>query len=78
MLGLALAGVVMVVGAQIDLSGDTPLQFFLDDGRLTFAAPPLTMVTNVAILMALSLGAAAIPARRAARLDPAVALRSAA
>ena len=76
--GLALAAVAMVILGQVELQTDSPLQFFLDDGRLTFAVPPLTMVANVAILVVLSLGAAAIPARRAARLDPAAALRSAA
>lgn len=76
--GLALAAVAMVILGQVELQTDSPLQFFLDDGRLTFAVPPLTMVANVAILVVLSLGAAAIPARRAARLDPAVALRSSA
>ena len=34
------------------------------------------MAANVAILLALSLLAALIPARRAARMDPAAALRS--
>ena len=76
--GLALAAVAMVILGQVELQTNSPLQFFLDDGRLTFAVPPLTMVANVAILVVLSLGAAAIPARRAARLDPAVALRSSA
>lgn len=76
--GLALAAVAMVILGQVELQTDSPLQFFLDDGRLTFAVPPLTMIANVAILVVLSLGAAAIPARRAARLDPAVALRSSA
>ena len=77
-LGLVLAAVAMLILGRIDLHTDTPFQFFLDDGRLTFAVPPLTMVTNVAILLILSLLAAFIPARRAARLDPAEALRSAA
>lgn len=74
--GLLLAAAVMLILAQIEFQTDSPLQFFLNDGRLTFAVPPLTMVANVAILIVLSLGAAAIPARRAARLDPAAALRS--
>ncbi len=76
--GLVLASVIMLIAGRIDLSTDSPFRFFLDDGRLTFAVPPLTMVTNVAILLVLSLGTAFIPARRAARLDPAAALRSAA
>lgn len=74
--GLLLAAAAMLILAQIEFQTDSPLQFFLNDGRLTFAVPPLTMVANVAILIVLSLGAAAIPARRAARLDPAAALRS--
>ena len=74
--GLVLAAVAMLVLSQLNLDNDSPLQFFLDDGRLTFAVPPLSMAANVAILLALSLLAAFIPARRAARMDPAVALRS--
>ena len=76
LLGLVLAGIAMLVLSQLNLDTDSPLQFFLDDGRLTFAVPPLSMVTNVAILLVLSLLAAFIPARRAARMDPAAALRS--
>lgn len=74
--GLLLAAAAMLILGQVEFQTDSPLQFFLDDGRLTFAVPPLTMAANVAILIVLSLGAAAIPARRAARLDPAAALRS--
>jgi putative ABC transport system permease protein len=78
LIGLVLAGIAMLVLSQLNLDTDSPLQFFLDDGRLTFAVPPLSMAANVAILLALSLLAAFIPARRAARMDPAVALRSSA
>ena len=74
--GLALAAVTMLVLGRLTLDSDTPLQFFLDDGRLTFAVPPLSIAANVAILLALSLLAALIPARRAAGMDPAAALRS--
>ena len=70
------AGVVMLILSQLTLQTDSPLQFFLDDGQLTFVTPPLSMVTNVAILLAFSLFAAFVPAHRAARMDPAVALRS--
>lgn len=77
LVGLVLAGVAMLILSQLTLQTDSPLQFFLDDGQLTFVVPPLSMVANVAILLVLSLFAAFIPARRAARMDPAVALRSA-
>ena len=78
LIGLVLAGIAMLVLGQITLDTDSPLQFFLNDGRITFAVPPLSVVTNVAILLALSLLAALIPARRAARMEPAEALRSSA
>ena len=74
--GLVLAAVAMLVLSRLTLDTDTPLQFFLDDGRLTFAVPALSIFANVAILLALSLLAALIPARRAAGMDPAAALRS--
>ena len=76
LIGLVLAGVAMLVLGQLTLDSDSPLQFFLDDGRITFSVPLASVVTNVAILLVLSLLAAFIPARRAARMDPAVALRS--
>ena len=78
LIGLLLAGIAMLVLGQVTLDTDSPLQFFLNDGRITFAVPPLSVVTNVAILLALSLLAAFIPARRAARMEPAAALRSSA
>ena len=78
LIGLVLAGIAMLVLGQITLDTDSPLQFFLNDGRITFAVPPLSVVTNVAILLLLSLLAAFIPARRAARMEPAAALRSSA
>ena len=76
LIGLLLAGIAMLILGQFTLDTDSPLQFFLNDGRITFAVPPLSIAANVAILLALSLLAALIPARRAARMDPAAALRS--
>ena len=78
LIGLVLAGIAMLVLGQVTLDTDSPLQFFLNDGRITFAVPPLSVLTNVAILLVLSLLAAFIPARRAARMEPAAALRSSA
>ena len=78
LIGLVLAGIAMLVLGQVTLDTDSPLQFFLNDGRITFAVPPLSVATNVAILLVLSLLAAFIPARRAARMEPAAALRSSA
>ena len=74
--GLVLAGIAILILSQITLQQDSVLQFFLDEGRLTFVVPPQSMVINVAILLTLSIAAAFIPAHRAARMDPATALRS--
>ncbi len=74
--GLLLAGVVILVLGQVTLQIDSPVQFFLDKGRLTFVVPPQSMIINVTILLVLSVAAAFIPARRAAKMDPAAALRS--
>jgi putative ABC transport system permease protein len=40
------------------------------------ATDPLTYVTLAGVLAAVSVGACAVPARRAVRVDPAVALRA--
>ena len=76
--GLVLAAAAMLILSRFTLDTDSPLQFFLDGGRLSFAVPPLSVAANMAILLALSLLAAFIPARRAARVQPSVALRGSA
>ena len=76
--GLVLAAAAMLILSRFTLDTDSPLQFFLDAGRLTFAVPPRSVAVNMAILLALSLLAAFIPARRAARVPPSVALRGSA
>ena len=79
----AAGGLVVAAGAMfglsfLDLSGPSPLQLFLNEGHLSFAVAPTTIITNLLILVVLSLAAAAFPARKAAKLQPAEALRSAA
>lgn len=78
--GLVLAGIVALVissftftGAET-ASGLQGLEFFLDGGRITFAVTPADLVTNVFVLLVISLAAALLPANAAANLQPVEAL----
>lgn len=71
--GVWLAGVVLVTG----LAGALTLSRFLS--VLTFevsARDPLVFIAVTALLATVVLGASYLPARRATRIDPLVALRS--
>lgn len=74
--GLALGGLVMLGLSQIDLGVDSPVFFILKNGHLSFAVQPLQVAISVAIVTILTFLAALGPANKAARLDPAVALRT--
>jgi predicted permease len=70
------AGVVVAVGIAVGLAGAVALTRVL--GALLFGVSPvdpLTMMAAVAILAAVAVVASWVPARRAARMDPAQALR---
>jgi putative ABC transport system permease protein len=71
--GAVLAGVGMVVGlaGALALSGLLSTLLF----RVSPTDPP-TFAGGIVVLMAVAVMAAALPARRAARTDPMVALRS--
>ena len=82
-LGGAVAGLVLAVIARyflqlIDLGTDSPLFIFLADGHLSFPVDPRFLAGYLLAVAATTLLAALFPANRAARLDPASALRSAA
>ena len=74
--GLAASGIVMGVVSLIPLSGARMLTMFLRARTLSFAVLPGQLILNVTIVIALILAAAYLPARKAARLDPANALRA--
>ena len=74
--GLAASGIVMGVVSVIPLSGARMLTVFLRARTLSFSVLPGQLIMNMAIVIALILAAAYLPARKAARLDPARALRS--
>ena len=75
--GLALAGLAMGVLSLINFGLDTPIFIILKNGHLTFRLEFWRTALDIAIVAALTLLAAYLPARKAAKLDPAVALRTA-
>jgi putative ABC transport system permease protein len=74
--GLVLAVLVLSGIGLINFSLDTPLFMVLKNGHMTFTIEAGRTIVDVAIVAVLTLLAAFLPARKAARLDPAVALRT--
>jgi putative ABC transport system permease protein len=74
--GMMLAGVVMVILSLFNLGMNSPLFLLLKNGHLSFMVPIGQALENILIISALTLLAALLPARTAARLQPADALRA--
>jgi putative ABC transport system permease protein len=74
--GIALAALIMAALSLFNLGVDSPLFMILRNGHLSFTVPLARGVENVFIIALLTLGAADLPARAAARLEPARALRT--
>ena len=72
--GILVALLAMIAIGLIPLSNQ--FGFFLYKGRLNFNVQVLSIIRNIPILAVLSLLAALMPARKAAALEPAVALRT--
>lgn len=80
-LGGAVAGIVLALAAMgvlslIDFGTDSPAFLIMRKGHLSFYLPPLRAFANIAIIALLTLLAAYFPARAAAKLQPAAALRT--
>jgi putative ABC transport system permease protein len=75
--GLALGFVAMGGISLYNFGEDSVMSFFLNSGHMTFSPNPLFVIANIVIIGGLTLLAALIPARMAARLEPASALRTA-
>ena len=80
-LGGAIAGIALALGAMgllslINFGMDSPAFLLMRNGHLSFYLPPLRALGNITIIALLTLFAAYFPARSAARLAPAVALRT--
>ncbi len=74
--GIALAGLAMAIISTFDLGVNSPLFILLRNGHLSFSVPVWQAARNIAIITLLTLVAAWLPARAAARLEPAQALRT--
>ena len=74
--GLVLAAVARAILQAIDWGNQTLLFIFMDEGHLSFPFNPLLLAGYLLGVAAITLIAALAPANRAARQDPAGALRS--
>jgi len=74
--GLIAAGIIMLIMGFISFSDITFLSFFLREGKINFAVEAGEVITNLLLLLGLSLFSAYLPARAAAKLKPADALRT--
>lgn len=74
--GIAAALLVMAGLSLINFGMESPAFLILKNGHLSFYLPPLRALGNILIIALLTLVAVARPAGRAARLEPAEALRT--
>jgi putative ABC transport system permease protein len=74
--GIALASVAMAIISAFNLGVNSPIFMLLQNGHLTFRVPVWKGAQNIGIIAILTLLAAWLPARSAARLLPAEALRT--
>ncbi len=74
--GLALALLTMVGVGLIDFGTTGTFSLFLDQGHLAFGLPLLSTLANISLICLMSAAAAYLPARAAAQLQPAEALRA--
>ena len=80
-LGGAVAGIILALFSMnilslIDFGMDSPAFLIMRNGHLSFFLPPLRALANIAIISLLTLLAAYFPAKAAARMEPATALRT--
>jgi len=74
--GLVAAGIVMFVLSLFNFGTSTFFSLLMRNGHLSFSVGPGQAAMNFAIVLLLTLVAAFFPARKASRLEPAVALRT--
>ncbi|MHB0897877.1 MAG: ABC transporter permease [Spirochaetales bacterium] len=80
-LGGAIAGIILALLGMnllslINFGMDSPAFLIMRNGHLSFFLPPLRALGNIAIIALLTLLAAYFPAKSAAKMEPAIALRT--
>ncbi len=76
LVGLAAAFLAGAIASSIPVGTRTPLAVFLDGGSFVFSFNVLSLAGNLAVLTAVTLLSAYLPARQAALIHPADALRT--
>lgn len=74
--GIILAVIIMTGVSFWNFGLNSPLFIILKNGHMTFQLPFVRTLADIVIVAALTLAAAYLPAKSAAKLDPAVALRT--
>jgi putative ABC transport system permease protein len=74
--GIVLAYIAMNLLSLINFGMDSPAFLIMKNGHLSFFLPPLRALGNITIIALLTLFAAYFPAKAAAKMEPANALRS--
>ncbi len=76
LIGHAGAAVTMLIVSRLNWGMDSPMFILLKNGYMTFSLRVVQILLNVGLVTFLTLLAAFFPSRRAAKLEPADALRS--
>ncbi len=74
--GLVLSLILMGLLSLINFGMESPVFLLMKNGHFSFFVPPFRAIFNVGVIAILTLFAAFFPARNAARLEPAEALRT--
>jgi len=74
--GLVVSGIIMLILSQIYLGLDSPIFILLKNGYFTFTVLPAQILLNTTIVASLTVVAAFVPSRKAARMKPVDALRA--
>ena len=74
--GLIAAGLVMFILSRFFWGVDSPIFILLKNGYMTFRLSFLQVLLNIAVVLFMTLLAAFFPAKKAAKLEPAAALRT--
>lgn len=74
--GLILWGIITLILSNLTFNADPSLQVFLNDGKITFLLPIISIIINTGLVVFISLIAAYWPARAAAKMSPMKALSS--